>query len=843
MIARAAVFVMSFILLPSAFGYEQATHALITNAAFKASDFFQSTNGSRVVEELGLNMYQPFGSKNQYVEFSSTLPVIHTSQLFERRLITDLSKVLNPIDTTNLWLMYGAIREDDNPAEDPPTPQDIAPGLRRPLHHFYDPYLDRALTMPFLDRLDPDIHKNPDWAIGSRDSFTKPNEAEASRRNVFTILDAREAMFRALTLKTFRNGIYVNIAPGDLQLDEEWRQAYWATTFRALGDVLHLNQDMAQPQHTRNEAHSGQYCFSYFCPAGHTSVYEKYINARALQADGFDSLAPYHVPVRIAARPLAFPSYPVPNFAKYTDYWATSPGDALVRGKGLAEFSNRGFFTAAKNFGSQDYPLPSSNVGDYVVRDQLPSRWDGSASENMKPVKVYYGTVRDTFQDQLYVDIPQTTFGVWDQFLQQKSRKPKYSLNRLNYDAMADMLLPRAVAYSAGLINFFFRGRLQVALPQEGVFAVADHSSPFGFKTLRVKLRNVTGSFADPGGADQPQHMRGGTFFAVIRYHKDKKYVDSLDTVVGMDPCDDFLEVINPARLSASTECREGTEQIVVSKPVSGSSLDADEEKTLKFSFVDKPIPYEMTDVVLQIVYRGPIGSETDAVAVGTMDIPEPTYFAYHNASDYIHLGEHVYTRAEVNADPGLLALVQPQYCIDYRQNPPKLDPSCLTQFTLDIDLSFGDISSPLVRVQQLSTRRFFRVAYLTAEDPPAAPVEKAARKIRLTVAPRSEVRNGSAGLEKAMLHQQGTCLPLDPFDVPPRHSQMIVTSPTEITYRLGRFNTLRGVNGWFSTSCVVNGDDAEPGTPDDRNSVMTPIAKDTEEGVPFPVTISEEYL
>ena len=31
------------------------------------------------------------------------------------------------------------------------------------------------------------------------------------------------------------------------------RNKYWATTFRALGDAVHLIEDMAQPQHTRNE--------------------------------------------------------------------------------------------------------------------------------------------------------------------------------------------------------------------------------------------------------------------------------------------------------------------------------------------------------------------------------------------------------------------------------------------------------------------------------------------------------------------------------------------------------------------------------------------------------------
>ena len=72
-----------------------------------------------------------------------------------------------------------------------------------------------------------------------------------------------------------------------------------------------------------------------------------------------------------------------------------------------------------------------------------------------------------------------------------------YSLNRLNYDAMASLLVPRAVAYSAGLINFFFRGRIDIELPDEGVFAAADHASGKGFTMLRAKIRNKTAAFFD----------------------------------------------------------------------------------------------------------------------------------------------------------------------------------------------------------------------------------------------------------------------------------------------------------------------------------------------------------
>jgi hypothetical protein len=155
--------------------------------------------------------------------------------------------------------MYGAIREDDNLSEDPPTPQDVAPGLNRPLNHFYDPRFNRPLTFPGLTALDPDVHRSPDWAIGSRDSFFDSNTPEFPRRNSFSIFDGREAMFRALTLLAYDGTSYADLSTGaDNATRQQWRQAYWATTFRALGDVLHLNQDMAQPQHTRNEPQ--RYC-------------------------------------------------------------------------------------------------------------------------------------------------------------------------------------------------------------------------------------------------------------------------------------------------------------------------------------------------------------------------------------------------------------------------------------------------------------------------------------------------------------------------------------------------------------------------------------------------------
>lgn len=648
-------------------------------------------------------------------------------------------------------------------------------------------------------------------------------------------------MFKALTLLSNNGGTYTDIAYGqEPGVKQQWRQQYWATTFRALGNVLHLNQDMGQPQHTRNESHSGRYCpTTRVCLTGHTSIYEKYINSRALGQDTFNSLAPFHQPVRIAVRDLPLGSYPIPAFAQYSNYWSTSPGNRDLQGKGLADYSNRGFFTAAKNFASpsSEYTSPSSNPLDYEVTYALPMKWDGTSVIDLRPTYVYYGKVHDALQDSDAAHVPLTTYSVWDQFVRTQAARPAYSLNRLNYDAMADLLLPRAVAYSAGLINFFFRGRIDIALPDEGAFALADHGINKGFGTLRAKIKNVSPSFVDAQGNPQPQNMSGGTFFAVVRYHTDKQYVDSLDKIVGADPCTDYNAVINMAKLDTSTDCRDGVEQIIASKPLDGVSLDADAQTTVEFDFNDSPIPFGMTDVVLQVVYRGPLGSETDAVGVGTIDVSEPTYFTYQNASDYIHIGEHVYTRGEVDSSLDLLSKVQPQSCVNYRLSPPHLVDGCLDQFPVDLTVSFADLAKPIAQVVQLPTHRFIRIAYLTnADEGFNPPVKAAAGRVKVMARPHGT-------LEKQFLYQQGTCLPLDPFDIPPRHAQMTVISPAQINYRLDLLSKLRGVNGWLNASCVLNGDDATPGTPDDRVSVMTPLLPQSPEVQPFPVSLMPDYL
>lgn len=71
-------------------------------------------------------------------------------------------------------------------------------------------------------------------------------------RTLGILFSAREAMWRALTLKDQFGSRSIASGTSARALEAE-RLAYWATVFRALGDVAHLIQDMAQPQHTRND--------------------------------------------------------------------------------------------------------------------------------------------------------------------------------------------------------------------------------------------------------------------------------------------------------------------------------------------------------------------------------------------------------------------------------------------------------------------------------------------------------------------------------------------------------------------------------------------------------------
>ena len=56
------------------------------------------------------------------------------------------------------------------------------------------------------------------------------------------------------------------------------------------------------------------------------------------------------------------------------------------------------------------------------------------------------------------------------------------------------------------------------------------------------------------------------------------------------------------------------------------------------FDFTNSPIPAGITDLYLQVVFKGTLGNEVDsAIAVGMKDISEPTHINLWNTTDYVY--------------------------------------------------------------------------------------------------------------------------------------------------------------------------------------------------------------
>jgi hypothetical protein len=704
-------------------GFEVTTHASITQAAWARAISERPTLVSKLGFSVPSDGRMP-DAGDEYFDMSG--PDIRTRALFkfESNIIalppTDGLGLTGQQHRINGWLLAGAIREDDNPTEDNPKDDPYQPGgaVHREFNHFFDPYYDRPLTVTTLPWAYGEvIQKSVDWAIGTSNAFSNENtRTTLSTWNHFTVFEAREAMFRALTLKQRDAfGSYVDLPlDGDAPRRELTRKAYWATAFRALGDILHLNQDMAQPQHTRNETHSGQRVLEYL-GAGHTSDFEKYMDERARRvpralATGGSILPP----------PLPFDGYLTPSFEHYSDFWSTAPGPSSPSlGRGMADYSNAGFFTPMNNYGDTRYPYPpSTSYPTESVAGLLTTRPDVT-------VRFLRGDVGDRYTGTAS-NIRLTTESVWNGRVTFTGNPVRtYRLNRLNYDDMATLLIPRAVGYSAGLIEHFFRGEMNINLPDAGFYSIIDHakfapsrsgtatdvSAGFkGFDKIKVKVSNTTPRIVTSDGSLIDQPMQAGALIAVLKFHRNLCYDDLLTQW--------------PLTGDAARDCRAAVEEIVTSDVIANQSVpfstgSASDAKELTFTFSNQELPINAWDVVLQVVYRGQLGSESDAVVVATKNIAEPTFAGFMNTTDYVVINKKFYKPGEVAAQQALFDSVYPS-CRIGQAGSYTVNTAC---YNKSDTFTFTGGNSPVSIVAGADTavfpRRFARIALLADVDVP----------------------------------------------------------------------------------------------------------------------------
>lgn len=418
--------------------------------------------------------------------------------------------------------------------------------------------------------------------------------------------------------------------------------------FLSLGHVIHHLQDMAQPQHVRNEDH----CQSFGCGVFgryYPSAYERYTagKGRALPLDGY-GIADYG-------------TFQVPS-----DLW-------MREGMGIAEFTSHNFVGMRTNFrGARDNilpaeSLPNPNGGGVVIERRQVTDADllGPAGpEQPLTGEIWFlaRAVTDLYRnDESGVNQRLSSFSIYNSDLTglNDARAQAFTLTRFNYDAAHEFLLPRAAAYSTGLINYFFRGRIGIGLPGQGVYGIVDHATTReagqGFQKLKLRLNNASPDGVKPSGEKVPQTMQGGTLVAVARYTLNSCYQPDLsgDFAVTIDTG----AVINPANCTLD-QYFAGEEQISQSAAILAASLDK-EAADFTFDFSTQPIPVNARDLRIQVVYTGTLGSETDAIAFGGRDISEPTHLIVYNNSDYYAVDGKFYTPEQIRADATLSQRVQ----------------------------------------------------------------------------------------------------------------------------------------------------------------------------------------
>ena len=351
--------------------------------------------------------------------------------------LDDISKQVFPVGNTSLSIPAivgeGAIAEDDFP---------------RPVNHFFDPthagsVSEGAARSGFLAI----GIASPTWALEDRGAQPQQDNS---------LIDARKFLLAALTSS-----------------DKLQRDTNFVSMFRTLGNVSHHLQDMAQPQHVRNDLH----CISVLCRPlflHNPSAFERYTEEKIRRGFALGNHASLYTS-----------NSAILNSAR--KFWIT--GD----GRGISEFTNRNFVSAGTNFRYESGAmLPDAEYGHpapQATADMATVSQAYAAAERPVPPEIQQlcvddcwiefvaSTGTDYLSGQSFTNPRASSLSIFDQDLQLRtvqipwsdgegitSTQRFFSLNSLNFDEAHKLLFRRAVGYSAGLIDYFFRGKIDLLL-------------------------------------------------------------------------------------------------------------------------------------------------------------------------------------------------------------------------------------------------------------------------------------------------------------------------------------------------------------------------------------------
>ncbi|MGH7354275.1 MAG: hypothetical protein ACRELS_06800 [Candidatus Rokuibacteriota bacterium] len=315
------------------------------------------------------------------------------------------------------------------------------------------------------------IQSNVTWGTG----YVSPTDRGPVTSNPFTWDAARRAFGSALTLP----------APAE-------REAALALTFETLGHVMHLVQDLAVPAHVRNDfrSHLANMRFSLSHPA--EEGFERFVRINRTLVDEAEP-----VPVSIADRP-------VTRFWDVDRYSGSNPSNDTEQG--LAEYTNANFVSLSTILLEDLHPYPrlSSTNADALFGMDASVVRHVRAEDGRVDTGLYLDKIRDGETIANFLRAGYLTGDFIDRAPPGTPRGLVFQLDDEVHRRHAELLVPMALGYSTALLDYFFRGRLDVDLVDDG-------SGPrlVGINASREALADGTlAVYAD--GADGLRRLAGG---------------------------------------------------------------------------------------------------------------------------------------------------------------------------------------------------------------------------------------------------------------------------------------------------------------------------------------------